>query len=278
MCAIKKLLFATAMTSSACVFAVDHWVDAVNGNDDWDGLSSNYVSGAVGPKRTLQAAMDSLNGGWSHTVYALPGRYDAGGYAAEHARVCVKNRTRLISTGGKDVTFIVGSHTNGAPDSCDVGADVTRCVFMMFDGAVLQGFTLVGGRARKDKSNEYNGGGVYFQAYENGAPSYVVDCTITDCDASRGGGAYGIWSSPSACRFVNCLFTDNKSTSPGANIVKCHAWNCVFATPQCTLSSVSRCTLRNCTVYQAIDNTEAWNTLLPDARDDGSCMFHRCIT
>ncbi len=107
------------------------YVDGVNGNDLWNGLSPTPQSGGVGPKKTIQAAIDAcLEGG---TVVVLPGTYsgtgnkelDFGGKA-----IVVRSRD------GRTVTTIDCGESGQA-----VNPDATR------NGAFIavEGFTILGG-------------------------------------------------------------------------------------------------------------------------------------
>lgn len=55
---MKNIVCTFAAIAGLSAMAADWYVDSVGGSDLYDGTSSNYVSGTVGPKKTLQAALD----------------------------------------------------------------------------------------------------------------------------------------------------------------------------------------------------------------------------
>ena len=61
---------------SGALFATDYYVDANNGNDDWDGTSATRGAGDVGPKKTLVGAMAITGLGSGDVVHAAEGVYD----------------------------------------------------------------------------------------------------------------------------------------------------------------------------------------------------------
>ena len=70
---------ALVLLFSGALFATDYYVDANNGNDDWDG-TSNYdnrdESIGKGPKKTLVGAMAITGLGSGDVVHAAEGVYD----------------------------------------------------------------------------------------------------------------------------------------------------------------------------------------------------------
>ena len=183
------IVFAAVAAMSLSSFADEYFVDAVNGNDAWDGTSSVYVSGVVGPKKTLQAAVDLIKDDNGHIITALPGHYDQGGtvYADGYTvtnRVCIKrNNVKIRSLRGKEVTHIVGASDPDAANGC--GSASVRCVKGVAFGrnVVVEGFTLRDGHTGNiSQNNEDRGGGA--------SDVTLYDCTISNCVANaRGGGA-----------------------------------------------------------------------------------------
>ena len=57
----KILWSAFAVLSVFTVSATDYYVDAVDGNDAWDGTSATFVSDLKGPKKTIRAAVELAN-------------------------------------------------------------------------------------------------------------------------------------------------------------------------------------------------------------------------
>ena len=173
-------------------FATDWYVDAVNGNDAYDGTS------AATAKQTIQSAIDLTGSG--DTVYVAPGRYNSGSmtcaFNSTVARVVVTNKINLVATGRKDETFIDG------------GAEM-RCIYVYrdgntykkADGSVFRGFTICNGSVTGSSTQ--------------GAGAYIPECYLIDCVVSnnvnqsyRGGGSYSGTA-------IRCFYTRNSSGDHG---------------------------------------------------------------
>ena len=199
---MKKLLLVPFCCLALLSWAAEYFVDAKNGNDAWDGTSSNFVSGVTGPKRTLQAAANLIKNHNGNIITVLPGVYDEGGatYGADYSttnRLCLAYKSVVVrSTGGKEVTHIVGASDSAYEDGC--GPAAMRCVMGPGSdkGTVLIGFTLRDGHNGLNESkNEDRGGGAINVS--------LYDCTISNCVAkSRGGAGNG-------CTFVRCRIIGN---------------------------------------------------------------------
>ena len=224
-----RSLFAFALVSSSFVLqalSAEYFVDANHGNDAWDGTSSNYVSGVTGPKKTLQAAADLIKDHNGNIITVLPGVYDEGGatYGADYLttnRLCLAYRSVIVrSTGGKEVTHIVGASDSAYEDGC--GPAAMRCAMGPGSdkGTVLIGFTLRDGHNYNGDPNGHNedrgGGAINISLY---------DCTISNCVAkSRGGAGNG-------CTFVRCRIIGNTAGNSACGMA-CNASslaNCLVA-------------------------------------------------
>ncbi len=173
------------------------WADAVNGSDGYDGTSSNFVSGTVGPKKTLAAAVAAVGAGRRAAIYALPGTYGEGtdGVYANKAsspdasqngtryRVHVRTTSSgeyvtsvaIIAVGGPEKTFIVGAPD---PETGDVGPDAIGGVWLESGIHYVQGFTITGcyGPALSDewwqRGAAFNGGG--------SESTHLLDCIVSN--------------------------------------------------------------------------------------------------
>lgn len=223
-----------------------HWyVDAEHGDDG----NSGFTAGSA--KRTLKAIMDlNLYGG--DTVHAAEGVYSNlwMTYSKDttiRTRVVVAARVALVADGRREATVIEGEDAT-TPDALGCGSDAMRCVALS-DGSSISGFTLRGGRTGFD-SADYNsfGGGV---AKGTSGDAVVRDCIITNCCASRGGGAYGF------LKCVNCLFVDNRVSYGRSAMSQASAYGCVFTRNRGN-PAVQNCgNIVNCTFF---DNyTNAWD-------------------
>ena len=133
-----KQVLAVVLVAASGVGLADEWyVDPVNGLDGRDGSCSNVVSETVGPRKTLEKAMELVQAG--DTLWLLPGEYKEGSMRDGRCRLWVKKpNVRIRSTAGADRTFIVG-HGTAITD-----ADAMNCVqvYEWASGVVLDGITL----------------------------------------------------------------------------------------------------------------------------------------
>ena len=234
------------------------YVDAVNGDDENSGLSADA------PKRTLAATFARMSS-LGITVRVEPGRYDSGAmsevdgdYGEQLARVIVPNGVTLESTGGADMTFIVGAaSTNSPSDDClGNGPGAVRCVALRGADCVVRGFTMVDGHVTCNSSSAgYYGGGIY----GNGL---AEDCVFLNCSAVRGGGV-----SRTTCR--RCTFRGCTSSHYGVAAMSCEGlYNCLFM--DCTNGSYITMYARpvvNCTF---MPGAQAAKTAVNYASEDDS--------
>jgi predicted outer membrane repeat protein len=167
------------------------YVDKVHGNDDWNGMKQSYMGGKVGPKATIQAAIDAAYNG--DEVIVASGAYK------ESITFSGKNLD-VRSASGRDSTIIrwPGVQWEGG------GAVVT---FAMGEGrdAILEGFGITEGYA-------YSGGG--FDCFRS-SPT-IRDCAVYEnWGAMEGGGFYCLESSPLIER---CDIYNNGTEERGAAI------------------------------------------------------------
>ena len=237
---MKIIGFVLAAMLAHCTLADILYVDKANGSD---GVGRGSESS---PYRTIQAAVNAAPSG--STVKVKPGVYDegSGDYNGWNNRVLIQNKVlTIVSTGGKDVTHIVGNGT-------------LRCVcFNNAEGSVVEDFTIRDGAATYSTSDAVNGrgGAVLGMTSEkkySTAQGCIVDCVVSNCVGVRGGAFAGAtavrcWitensASHSGCAgrgtdFVNCLITRNTGVH-----------SCVFENSK----------LVNCTV---VDNELSTNSI-----------------
>ena len=222
----RQLVVAQVFLSlCASALATEYFVDANHGNDDWNGTSSNYVSGVIGPKKTLQAAADLIPNNDGHIITVLPGVYDEGGkvYGTDYSitnRLAISRRNVTIrSTGGKEVTHIVGASDSQYADVDGCGPAAVRCVRGPGSdkGTVLIGFTLRDGHcdSAEGANSEGRGGGAFNM--------YLYDCTISNCVSHTRGGA------GNNSTLVRCRIIGNTAGSHGMACNSCSLANCLVA-------------------------------------------------
>ena len=203
---MKKLLVAVVVACGFGAFANEWYVDADNGNDLWDGTSSNHVGdveSTVGPRKTLKGAMEIPTLAENDTVWLLPGDYNEGVmpyfdetpklamvYASTNRCFITKPGLKIRSTGGKAVTFVTGEKDQDESEFRYAYGGV-RCFLIAAEakGVVIEGLTIRTGYAPYVQASPYSfGGGVLDQSKS----CWVVDCKFSGGQSSRGGGqAYG---------------------------------------------------------------------------------------
>ena len=284
---------ATGLTTSLRVEAVysdvkDWYVNPVTGDDARDGRTP---ARAV---RTLAAAA-KLVGAQSatryqrkvNTIYLAPGVYAEGIYTngTNYARGCVPNHTRLVATGSKEETVIMGARSD-APDSVNAtakargcGPGAVRCLYVGVDAFVI-GVTLTGGCSTGSGSDGA------LLGYGRSSGSWMIDCIATNnCAADRGG------VTTSGIGALRCFFDDNYAPTAAGALQSAVAVNCLFgtcSTSQLNVSDTYNCTFmgvngRNAITYDGIiygndsESDSLKNCLLVQkaksaAKMDGDCL------
>ena len=165
---MKKIVFLTAVVSGCVALAANTWyVDAENGNDDWNGKAdfANADSASkVGPKKTLGVFTGIVSNG--DTIYVAPGCYTNGvSPTSQNCRFYTSvGGISLISTGCATNTFVCGEpDKNVALDASPYGCGPKAIlpIKMFGSGNTIKGITIANGR-QTDYSSQY-GGGVVFQ-------------------------------------------------------------------------------------------------------------------
>ena len=208
------------------VYGTDWYVDANNGNDDWDGQTPATA------RKTLEKIME-MKFVAGDTVHAAPGVYDRGtmtngvnfynkgdGVCDLPSRVVVPWSVRLVADEGPEKTFIVGSAATDSARTLGLGPGAVRCATVC-SSATLSGFTLTGGHtldvgdvppADKDRDDDFNGAGVLGVG---GTASLVENCIISNNVAFRGGAV--VYATVNRCRIFDC-----QAASEAAATWVCH--------------------------------------------------------
>ena len=223
----KQAFTAVSLSLGLCAFGEVQvwWVDCNGRSDSPNGSES-------APYRSIQYAVDAAAEG--DTVKVRPGVYDAGetaGPGGTLARVVIDKAITLESTDGKDRTFVIGQKGNG-PDGAGAGA--VRCLVICNGAAaVVKGFTLADGHA-SGRNNDYEasfGGCVLMTgnardaastaAYQANAQAFVVDSTVRDGSALRGGNVAG-------GNLVRCLVANGTAASSGCGSYSANSYLSVY--------------------------------------------------
>ena len=228
-----------------------HWyVDANYGDDANSGFTPRTA------RRTLKGIMDwggRIYGG--DTIHAAEGLYNEGEMEYEggetKARVVIPINVTLVADGAKEATIIEGGCAKSDGDVLGNGQGAVRCVAMSDYRSVVKGFTIRGGHTLSGVSTDadYVGGGVYTKATTGSICARVIDCTITNCCANRGGGGYN------RIDYVNCMFVDNRAATASSAMAGGSAFNCVFTRNRgATCVQASR-NIVNCTFFDNYENS-----------------------
>ena len=264
------IMAAVALFSSTGLLAgTDYYVDAVNGNDAWDGSAAEHEENTdIGPKRTLAAACALLESNKYDVLHAAPGDYNEGvvtnttlGYKGVYGaclfRVELPPTSSLIATGSKEETFIYGAAATINPDSDGRGTNALRCVYA--NNALVKGFTILNGRSLYGKGtpaddNGCRGGGVI-------GGGFIVDCVVSNCYAGRGGGMF-------SAKAIRTVFGTNGAYE-GTDMSYCTAFNCLFKAQ----AGASNSSCYNCTAKSTIGvNSRFWNCVSLSAKGNGNTL------
>ena len=199
----KMQVLAVAASMAFALVGGEYYVDA-------NVLASGAGTEAA-PFKTIQEAITAAEAG--STIHVAAGSYDSGSTQCAdggYARVCV-TKSLTIKGAGRDKSFIVGAKGSGTGG---LGTGAVRCVAIEADDVEISGFTICNGHTTGTSASSASGmgGGVYSNNKSNG---FVVDCTIRNCVAAKGGAIAIQTPSLSEERLaaVRCLITDNRASA-----------------------------------------------------------------
>ena len=219
------------------VQAATWWVDDDNYNAAYADAAAYIAAGYDGTTAekafgTIQIAVDKAGAG--DTVNVKAGVYNRGAtqntsYGGTISnRVVIAKKVHIKAVEGREKTFIVGAASPGS-DSKGLGSNATRCILYCDQnkyssgGAIVEGFTICGGRTADADANAGYGAGVFDAGGAGGSrfQIWVVDCTISNCIANAGG----------ATRFSSLyrtLVSDCRASKRVSGIHGAHAHSCVI--------------------------------------------------
>ena len=176
------------------------YVDAMKGNDDWDGTCSNRVgTTSQGPKKTIQAAVNAAKD--DSLIYVAPGVYDEGGFGADMEGTIVSNRVYasrplgFVAWCGPGTATVKGAANS---DSEPFGPSAMRC-FHLGRSSFVQGFVLTGGHSGDSVRYFHKGSAAYCDA-----GALLADCIVSNNHARSCAALYN-------GRAVRTRFYDNQS-------------------------------------------------------------------
>ena len=206
------------------------WVSDLDGSDD-DSVADGTEQH---PYKTIQKGVNMVAS--AGKVWIEPGVYESGSTnitrtssgttATDNSRVAITKKVFLESTGGKEVTHIVGYRDFEGGDSYGRGANAIRCVYISSGaaGGSIKGVTLRDGATRAENKGSGWGGAVggvnITTSGKNTSTFCLVDCVVSNCAANSGGGLDGVTA-------VRCLISGNFSSSYGSGARFCSLLNCL---------------------------------------------------
>ena len=242
----KSVAFVAFLAFCSVASAANVWyVDAVNGNDEWNGkvdYSQADPDNKIGPKKTLSVFTSLVSKG--DTIYAAPGHYNdkTSASATNYRFYTTVGGISLIATGDASNTFIDGAldstvSATASPYGCGDNAIVP--VKMTGGNNLIRGFTIANGRQLKwENVGTYHGGGAVLASTDR-----MVDCVVTNCAAIRGGGVQTLGTA------LRCRFTGNYAQEGAHAQDLRNAVNCVFENTSGYVSynNSTAATIVNCT-------------------------------
>lgn len=255
---------AFGMVTSAVTQVGIHCADAAGTNPvppylDWATAATNIQD-------AIEAALSGEIVLVTNGIYLSGGKVMAGDLTN---RVVLDKPLLVQSVNGPQLTTI-----QGAWDLATInGPLAVRCSWVT-NGALLSGFTLLGGATRNsgDTLMLQSGGG----AWGPSSNALVANCVIRGNSAAySGGGAYQIG-------LLHCAVTGNSVPTPSSSVYgggaeRCNLTNCTISSNFCSGSAggADMCYLRNCSVMKnsatgngggvfggtLVNCTVAWNTV-----------------
>ena len=229
LCAIATGIFAIEAS------AITNYVDC--SLSDYTGHDGSSWSKAF---KTIQEGIDAAVAGG--TVLVAPGDYNQGGKVDSITGGGLSNRVLIVnkaitlkSAGGAAVTRILGSCNQDTLNDAThpgLGSKAVRCICVVADSdantPVIDGFTIADGAtdAANDASDSTRniGGGVLVRTATGTrlSSTFVVDCVITNCIATRGGGGDG-------GIYVRCRVEDCDATKANSAAIRwASLYNCLI--------------------------------------------------
>ena len=217
----------------------------------------NAAGTADDPCKTLVEVMKKVTPNNGDIVYAAPGVYDNGEAVVDGIkyRVSIPAGTKLISTGTRENTFLVGKADTTANAVNGCGPDAVRCGYLAA-GAEIHGFTITGGRdSTMVKGSAVSPGGLLgVQKSACFAYNCIFSNNVTMCRGAALGNA-----TP-----VGCYFANNRAEEGNGDAFQmCDAYNCVFG-PTANYHGYYQCKFYNCTFFHKTARTscEIYNSLI----------------
>ena len=262
----RALCVTASLISAFCHAGNVYYVDpGEKGDDTADGSAEH-------PRKTLVGVMALVKSDNGDIVYAAPGRYDNESVSVDgiNYRVSIPAGTKLISTGTRENTFLVGEAdtTADAVDGC--GPSAVRCGYLAA-GAEIHGFTITGGRdTQTSKSSEVRPGGLLG---ENKSTCRAYNCIysnlVTQCRAAA----------LEKVTSIGCYFGRNTAGEGNGDSFQIqNAYNCVFG-PTTGYHGYYQCNFYNCTFLHRTARAQCkiYNSLILAKDGNGGNNYYNCF-
>ena len=224
-----------------------YYVNSTKGDDLYDGLSKEW-DGKHGPKRTIQAGIDSTKKDKYHIVEVADGFY-------------LGNRNNNLRCSGKMITI----RSENGPETCIIDCGKSERGFYLnwneTEGTIIDGFTVQNGYGSDSgilSSGNSNGGAIYIC---DSSPS-ILNCILKENNAKTDGGGISLLRSDSTIK--NMVIIANKAGRDGGGIdaedCRILLQNCLIAENQAGQSGggvsiyKGSSTLSNCTISTNTSN------------------------
>ena len=243
-----KRMLTLAFAVAAVVVSADTWWVKKDGGVD----AAGYGTAEATPFRTIQYAVTAAAAG--DTIMVEPGVYDEGYGLTDSVytnRINItKDNLTLKSTGGADVTHIVGAKDPNGPRG--IGPAAIRCICTDHSNIIIEGFTIRDGAAFVNADLLHANGGAILAGSTS---TYLVDCVVSNCAGVRGGAMY-------RGSAVRCRFTDNYALVKGAAGRESRFFNCLIVRNESQPGGAmaTNCRIVNCTLgdfYEGIGFSES---------------------
>ena len=224
-------------------------------------VDSEAVAGGDGsperPYTTIQDAINAPGTSAGYTILVRPGVYAQGGRSygssyTQNNRVYIDKTLHLKSTGGKDVTHIVGD------------AD-TACIMADAKNIVIEGFTLRDGTglAASGAAGGISAGGSGYTTNR----FTIVDCVVSNCVGKTGAISSGV--------AIRCRMSRNSPSGYGT-VTGTSMYNCIVENQTSGYYAACNCgPLVNCTIVNnVVTKQPVYNA---SATDDGGGHVYDCV-
>lgn len=265
---IKGALFSIlTVVSGLCLAGNTYYVDPVLGDDGAAGDAEH-------PRQTLVGVMELVTPNNGDIVYAAPGFYTNKTVEVDgiNYRVSVPAKTKLIATGKRTETFIIGKGDPDYSTKYGCGPNAVRCCYLATDSS-LDGFTVTGGRdpTTTSSSSPLPGGVMGANKSKCFVYNSILSNLVTRC---RAGAVEGVTS-------VGCYFANNRAQEGnGDDFQMLSAYNCVFG-PTPSYHAYYQCYLYNCTFVsgKTVRGTSVLYNCLVCAQDGSSATtkYRNCL-